>query len=327
MVAWGTTVGIGTPDSIINNNVKVLLQAARVIYWLNVTYLLAIGFIKASICSTLLRINNGSSQRGVNWALWLIMVAIFLSTLGALITFLVRCDPSGGCKDSNQTIAVLQWIGVAVFIALDLALAVVPIFIIRGLKMKTSLKLSTGLILGLGGIACLGAILRIPSQLEAVGKDGKDELYKLGSFVLWSEIETGLGLIASCLPMMRKLLRSFDAEQPPVLPGQKVYYGPPDSDESGRTPVNKADRMPYDSYQMPEYTSPQTNGNRTQTSCSSDGTILALQRTYSSRAAAGTNAGGRAQNDWIGPNNTGSSHGLVQSSRNVDQTYLYGQAS
>lgn len=326
MVAWGTTVGIGTPDSIIDQNFKILMQAAKVIYWLNVTYLLAIGFIKASICSTLLRINKGSSQRGVNWALWLIMVAIILSTLGELITFLVRCDPSGGCKDSNQTIAILQWIGVAVFIALDIALAIVPIFIIRGLKMKKSLKLSTGLILGLGGIACLGAILRIPSQIEAVGKDGKDELYKIGSFVLWSEIETGLGIIASCLPMMRKLLRSFDVEQPSVLPGKKVYYGPLNSNTPGRIPVNKADRLPYDSYLMPEYTQ-QTKGDLTQTSCSSDGTTLVLQRTYSSRVAGGTNSGGRAQNDWVGPNDTGSTHGLVQPPRDVDQMYLYGQAS
>ncbi|ROW01998.1 hypothetical protein VMCG_05528 [Cytospora schulzeri] len=254
------------------------------------------------------------------------MVAIILSTLGELITFLVRCDPSGGCKDSNQTIAILQWIGVAVFIALDIALAIVPIFIIRGLKMKKSLKLSTGLILGLGGIACLGAILRIPSQIEAVGKDGKNEMYKIGSFVLWSEIETGLGIIASCLPMMRKLLRSFDVEQPSVVPGKKAYYTPPNSEDSGQKAPKKVERLPYDSYMVPEYAQ-QTKGNWTQTSCSSDGATLALQPTYSSRAAVGTNSGGRAQNDWVGSNNSGSAHGLVQPMRDVDEVYLYGQAS
>lgn len=302
------------------------MQAAKVIYWLNVTYLLAICFIKASICSTLLRINKGNSQRGINWALWLIMVSIVLSTLGELIAFLVRCDTSGACKDSNQTIAVLEWIGVSVFIALDFALAIVPVFIIRSLKMKRSLKLSTGLIFGLGGIACLGAILRIPSQMEAVGKAGENEMYKLGSFVLWSEIETGLGIIASCLPMMRKLLRSFDAEQPSVVPGRKAYYAPAHSDNSGRTPVNKAQRLPYDSYLMPEYTQ-QTKGSWTQRSCSSDGTTLALQRTYSSKAAVGTNPGGRAPKDWVGPYYAGSTHGLVQPSRDADQMYIYGQTS
>ncbi|ROV92541.1 hypothetical protein VSDG_06695 [Cytospora chrysosperma] len=326
VVAWGTTVGIGTPDSIINQNPKILLQAAKVIYWLNVTYLLAIGFIKASICSTLLRINKGSSQRGVNWALWLTMVAIVLSALGELITFLVRCDPSGGCKDSNQTIAILQWIGVAVFIALDLALAIVPVFIIHGLKMRKSMKLSTGFILGLGGIACLGAILRIPSQIEAVGKDGKDELYKIGSFVLWSEIETGLGIIASCLPMLRKLLRSFDAQSTAVVPGEKVNYTTPNSDHSGQTPTNKIQSVPYDSYLVPEYTK-RKKGDWTQTSCSSDGITLALQPTYSSRAPLRTNSGGRAQNDWVGPNSTGSTRGLAQSTREVDELYLYGHAS
>ncbi|KUI54701.1 hypothetical protein VP1G_02121 [Cytospora mali] len=326
VVMWGTMVGIGTPDSIINGNMKILLQVAKVTYWLNVTYLLAIGFIKASICSTLLRINKGNSQRGVTWALWLIMFAIVTSTLGEFLTFVVRCVPSGTCKDSNQTIATLQWIGVSVFIALDIALAIVPVFIIRGLKMKKSLKLSTGAILGMGGIACLAAILRIPSQIQAIGSDGANELYKIGSFVLWSEIETGMGLIASCLPMLRKLFRSFDAENPTVVPGKRAYYNTPNSGHSGQTPVNKAERLPYDSYLVSENLQ-QTKGDWTQTSHSSDGATLALQPTYSSRATASTSPGGPAHSDWVSPNNTGSTRGLVLPPRDVDEMHLYGQVS
>ncbi|KAK7740913.1 hypothetical protein SLS53_004976 [Cytospora paraplurivora] len=291
LLAWGTTVGVGTPDSIIGGNMKILLQAAKVTYWLNITYLLAIGFIKAGICTTLLRINSGSSNRRVTWALWFIMVAIVMSTLGEFITFLVRCQTSGVCKDSNKTIAVLEWIGVAVFIALDIALAIVPVFIIRSLKMKKSLKLSTGLILGLGGIACLAAILRIPSQVEAIGNDGANELYKIGSFILWSEVETGLGIIASCLPVLRKLLRSFDAEEPPVLHGKKPYDSPPNSGQSDQTPHNNFERLPYDSYLLPAR---QTNGHGAQMSYSSDGTLLALQPTHSSRTAVATAPSSRA---------------------------------
>lgn len=301
------------------------MQTAKVTYWLNVTYLLAMGFTKASICTTLLRINKGSSQRGVIWALWLIMIAIILLTLGSFITFLLRCEPSGVCKDSNQTIATVDWIGVAVFIALDICLSTVPIFIIRGLNMKKSLKLSTGFILGLGGIACLAAILRIPSQLESVGDDGANELYKIGSFILWSEVETGLGIIASCLPMLRKLLRSFDAEKLTVLPDKKVYYNTPNSGNPRQTPIKHIARLPYDSYLVPEQQ--QAKGNWTQTTYSSDGTSLVLQPTYSSKTMVATNAGGRAQNDWAAPYSTGGSRELIYPARDVDQTYLYGPVS
>lgn len=291
MVAWGTTVGVGTPDSIIGGNTEILLQAAKVTYWLNITYLLAIGFIKAGICTTLLRINSGSSHRRIKWTLWLIMLAIVMSTIGELITFLVRCQTSGVCKDSNNTIAALEWIGVTVFIALDIALAIVPVFIIRGLKMKRSLKLSTGLILGLGGIACLAAILRIPSQLEAIGNDGANELYKIGSFILWSEVETGLGIIASCLPVLRKLLRSFDAEESPVLPGNKPYCSPPSSGRSDPMPSNNFESLPYDSYLL---SARQTKGHGAQISYSSNGTLIALQPTHSSRTADATAPSSRA---------------------------------
>ena len=300
-----------------------LLQAAKVTYWLNVTYLLAMGFTKASICMTLLRINKGSSQRKVTWALWLIMVAIVMSTLGAFLTFVIRCKTSGTCQDSNRTIAILDWIGIAVFIALDIALAIVPVFIIRALKMRKSLKLSTGVILGLGGIACLAAILRIPSQLQAVGQDGANELYKIGAFILWSVAETGLGIIASCLPMLRKLLRSFDAEKPSVIPAKQVYYSAPKSGHSGQTPINNMERLPYDSYLIPEQ---QLKGDWTQTSYSSDGTSLALHPTYSSTTAVAPSPA-KAQTKWTSSNSTASPRDFVMPTRDVDQMYLYGQVS
>lgn len=284
---------------------------------LNVTYLLAMGFTKASICSTLLRINKGTSQRKTTWALWLIMIAIITSTLGGFLTFVIRCNRNGGCKDSNRTISILNWFGVGVYILVDIALAVVPIFIIRGLNMKKSLRLSTGAILAMGGVACLAAILRIPSQLEAVGGNGANQLYKIGSFILWSEVETGLGIIACCLPMLRKLLRSFDKDRASVTPGKPVYYKAGSSGNSGQTPINNIHRLPYDSYLVPD----QEKGFNTLTSFSSEGTSLPLQHTYSSSTYVPPRSGGRVQHEWPAPSN--SSRGLVEASRDVDQACLY----
>lgn len=275
------------------------------------------GFTKASICSTLLRINKGTAQRKTTWALWLIIVAVITSTLGGFLTFVIRCDRNGGCKDSNRTISILNWFGVGVYILIDIALAVVPVFIIRGLNMKKSLKLSTGVILAMGGIACLAAILRIPAQLEAVGDDGANQLYKLGSFILWSEVETGLGIIACCLPMLRKLLRSFDNNRASVTPGKPVYYKDVHSGHSGQTPINNIHRLPYDSYLVPD----QEKGLRTLSSFSSEGISLPLHQTYSSSTYVTPGSGGRIHHDWPAPSS--SSRGLVEAPRDVDQAYLY----
>jgi hypothetical protein len=201
---------------------------------LNVTYLIAMGSTKASICSTLLRINNGTGQRRTTLAIWLMMFAVVISTMAGLFTFLIRCNPNRRCQDSSKTISILYWVVVGVYILVDIALAVTPVLIIRGLNMKRSLKLSTGAILAMGGIACLAAILRIPAQLEEPANTrASDRLYKIGSFVLWGEVETGLAIIACCLPMMRKLLRSFDGDPVVDTSCRPAHYQPGSSERSG----------------------------------------------------------------------------------------------
>lgn len=110
------------------------------------------GLIKVSVCGTLMRINGGSSRRAITWALWFVMLVIVVSTAGGLITYMVRCTSTTGCVDSDQTMATLNWVGVAFYMACDLALAIIPIFILKDLNMKRSLKVSTAVILGLGGL-------------------------------------------------------------------------------------------------------------------------------------------------------------------------------
>lgn len=124
----------------------------QVQYHLNLTYLLSMGLVKVSVCGTLLRINQGSRRRGTTWALWTVMTVIVVSTLGGLITFITRCSSTTGCLDNNRTMSIMNWVGVAFYMACDLALTIIPIFIIKDLRMKRSLKVSTGVILGLGGM-------------------------------------------------------------------------------------------------------------------------------------------------------------------------------
>lgn len=126
-------------------------------YYLNITYVLAMGLVKTSICGTLLRINRaaaGLSSRQVvlRWALWAVLVVVVVSSAGGLVTFLVRCTPTGGCADSTRTMSTLNWVGVAFYMACDLALAVLPVFILKGVRLKRSVKVSTACVLGLGGL-------------------------------------------------------------------------------------------------------------------------------------------------------------------------------
>lgn len=204
-------------------------------------------FTKSSICSTLLRINKGTGHRKTTWALWLVTIAVAAASMTTFLYLVTRCDPITGCRDSSDTRAVLYFVQTGIYILIDIALAVIPLFMIRGLNMQKSLKLSLGVILAMGGIACLASILRIPARLD--NKDGADTGYKFGSVILWSVVETGLSIIACCLPMMRKLVRSFDTDDASVVPGRAVYYQPGSSGHSGRTPCNNNQQLPHQSSQ------------------------------------------------------------------------------
>lgn len=279
------------------------------------------GFTKASICCTLLRINKGTGQRKITWVLWLIMVATGISTLGGFLTFVIRCDRSRGCQDSNKTVSILQWLLVGVYILVDITLAVVPIFIIRRLNMKKSLKLSTGAILGMGGIACLAAILRIPDQLEEPGETGaSNRLYKIGSFILWSEIETGLGIIACCLPMLRKLLRSFDVDRDLSTPRIPVHYQPGSSGQPGHTPMNVR-RQPHDS----DISTNQEKEPITVLSFIPERDSLPPQQSHSANKYVTPGSGARGQHEWLA--RIPSSNGLFGSHRDVEKAYLHPSAT
>ena len=250
---------------------------------MNVTYLLATGFTKASICSTLLRINKGTGQRKTTWFIWVLIMAVFTSTTVELLIFLIRCDHNGRCQDSGTTTSILVWIVTGVYVLVDIALAVVPVLIIRGLNMKRSLKLSTGAILAVGGIACLAAILRIPAQLDELANAGaSDRLYRIGSFILWAELETGLGIIACCLPMLRKLVKSFDTDRSLTTSGGSAHHQPRYAGYSGRTPTHKTQCQRCGSINRAD----QEEEIGTLSSFCSEGQSLPLQHIHSTNTCA-----------------------------------------
>lgn len=204
------------------------------------------GFSKVSICSTLLRINKGTDNWKTTWALWFVMAAVASSGIGYFLFYVTRCDFNAECRDSEETLLALCFFWAGLYIIVDITLAVVPWFIIRDLNMKKSLKLSIVVILGMGGIACLASILRIPSKLDTAGDNAiLNFLYKLGSIIIWSEVETGLSIIASCLPMLRKLLMSFDNDPPSDTPGRLVYYRPGSPGHSRESLDNNTERLPH----------------------------------------------------------------------------------
>lgn len=116
--------------------------------------------MKASIYAALLRIAEQKTYRIILWAMIaLAVVTDTMELLAAIFGCLPISDnwdptPTSQCSQGgNSTGAhVFIFLEFGVYIALDIACVVMPIFIIWHLRMKTRLKISTAMILGLGSL-------------------------------------------------------------------------------------------------------------------------------------------------------------------------------
>lgn len=115
----------------------------------------SLAFIKSSICITLMRITQ--QRMYLNILRGLIILSAALSTVG-LIIIVNQCHPLTRYWDKRVPgtcwppiiATVLSYIASASNVVTDLTVAVIPIFLLRQIQMRSRLKLYVRLILGLG---------------------------------------------------------------------------------------------------------------------------------------------------------------------------------
>jgi len=167
--------------------------------------------IKSSIIYTLIRLAVKAKYRYVLWSLfgfawitWQISwpVAIF------------QCKPvsaawghPGDCTSGQKVILAVTYFVSASNIATDLATALIPVLLLRNVKMNPRLKIVTIGVLSLGIFASLATVIRMPYSYAYTATN--ERLYAIGHIVLWTVLEVGLAIIAGSLPMLRKLVRSL----------------------------------------------------------------------------------------------------------------------
>lgn len=121
---------------------------------------MAVTFVKASICMALLRIAEQKVYRIILWFMIVITTVTDAAELvAAIFGYQAISDnwqpgPDSTYKSgSNKTIfQSLVYIEYAVYIAVDIACVLLPIFILWSLQMKKSIKITTAGILGLGAL-------------------------------------------------------------------------------------------------------------------------------------------------------------------------------
>ncbi|KAG7003733.1 hypothetical protein FOFC_19229 [Fusarium oxysporum] len=198
--------GLGTKDEHLNAYLQV---DGRKWTWIGqVFYSLSLTPIKASICVTLLRIAVTKTHRIIVWAtLIFTIVTMLYHTIGTFFA----CMPITANWDDRTKCSLPFLMSVGYMVSLsavvsDWICAILPIFMLYKSHMRKATKVSVSIILGLGILASLCTIIRLP-YLKAFSHP-EDYLYHLAHIVLWSTLESGIGIIAGCLPSLRKLVSS-----------------------------------------------------------------------------------------------------------------------
>ncbi|ORY60919.1 uncharacterized protein BCR38DRAFT_49229 [Pseudomassariella vexata] len=147
---------------------------------------------------------------------WIIYGAVLLSIFAGVIFFFVtlfQCNPisyfwnqnhqDGTCIDPNIIIA-LAFIYSIFSVICDFTLALLPAFLIAGLKMNKRTKVLLIPLMAMGTIASAGVIVRMPYLTKI--KD-PDFLWSTTDVAIWSTIEQGLAITAGSLATLRPLIR------------------------------------------------------------------------------------------------------------------------
>ncbi|PYH92397.1 hypothetical protein BO71DRAFT_442471 [Aspergillus ellipticus CBS 707.79] len=196
-------------------------------YWFlcDIGYALASILCKVSVSIFILRVTIDRTHQIVIGIVGGIVVSagfIFF------IMLLVQCHPlsyfwtrlsssnlgNGSCINMDVVIAGLYTFSAASAL-FDMTIGILPILLVRKLKMRRDVKVAVAGLLSMACVASIAVFVRIP-YIQTLHSD--DFLYATTPIAIWSNIETGLGIFAGSLATLRPLLRKFNPSTGPGYP-------------------------------------------------------------------------------------------------------------
>lgn len=106
---------------------------------------------------------------------------------------------------SNRTVVIVTFVSCSLNAIADCTFGLLPLFIVKDLRMPRKQKRLVACILGFANIACVATIVRTPFTIKFFHDD--DFLYETRTFALLSTIEPGVGIAAACVATLRPLLQ------------------------------------------------------------------------------------------------------------------------
>ena len=197
--------GVGTRD--VDLTPLQMIKAAQYNTYWQLSYALSIPFTKIAIASALFRVTNRTRYRAILWFV-IILSCVVLGV--AILSLVLLCkpwpatwNPTLGTCGNRDIITALSYAASAVTIITDWTCAIVPYFVLKDLQVATRVRYSLIGVLGLGAFASIAAIVRMP--YFQYYSHTSDVLYYSANITIWSNVESGVGIIAASIPPLRRL--------------------------------------------------------------------------------------------------------------------------
>ncbi|KAI2776151.1 hypothetical protein F4815DRAFT_503750 [Daldinia loculata] len=234
--------GVGTPN--VNIPMSMQVEASKYMTIWSLLYESCLFIVKASICLTIFRLRKPT--RYIRFTIYILLLASFASFLDGVIGLLTQCTPveaiwdkrlmkdgRGTCKDKDTMIGIIYATAI-ITIATDVACTVLPAVMMWNTQLKLK-KLLISLLLLFGLLASVCTVIRV-SDIQKVTSDGK-YFWTLRT-VLWSNIETAIGIIAGSMPVLQKIVLSHPRKRESITsskaPGSAPSHSAPRKPQSNR---------------------------------------------------------------------------------------------
>ncbi|EDU48056.1 conserved hypothetical protein [Pyrenophora tritici-repentis Pt-1C-BFP] len=167
-----------------------------------------------------------SISRSFRCIVYIVMAICVLYSVPAAFGFLWVCQPiakywdfsitTGSCIDLNAFFLATACINAAT----DLALLVLPLFIIKDLRLPMKRKIGPALLLMTGSFVCVVSLIRVHAVVRDMHKIATDGTWAMVMNFIWILVEMWMGIICTCLPTTHTFVKKyFCAPVPTPTPG------------------------------------------------------------------------------------------------------------
>ncbi|KAI1342845.1 hypothetical protein F5Y15DRAFT_371183 [Xylariaceae sp. FL0016] len=196
----------------------------------SLTYAWTIAFIKFTVISFYWKLFSVTAQL----PLGILVFTVFAWLVGMFFMAVFSCKPVRAQWDI--TIDDAQCIDQNAFylggslpnVVVDFIIVFIPMPYVWRLHLSVAKRAVLVGIFALGLFVCVVSVIRLCTVM-AIQRSGADATYNLREPIMWSTVEINVGLICTCLPSMRPLLKLFNPWN--IFPSSQRY--PPSSGPIG----------------------------------------------------------------------------------------------